>query len=188
MTARPALFVDRDGVVVEEVGYVVRPEQLRILDAAIVGLREVARRAHPIVVVTNQSAVARGLVTEQGLAAIHAALAAALAGHGIPLAGIYHCPHHVDGVVSELRVACACRKPQPGLLRRAAQDLGLALDARSVFVGDQPTDCAAARAAGVRPVLVRTGKGAACERDVLSRWPEVSVRESLADVAELLAP
>jgi D-glycero-D-manno-heptose 1,7-bisphosphate phosphatase len=111
-----------------------------------------------VVVVTNQAGIARGYLPRELVDAAHAELVRQLAAHGTAVDAIYLCPHHPTEGVGALRIACACRKPQPGLLRRAAGDLGLDLG-RSAIVGDLPSDVAAGAAVGARTVLVLTGLG-----------------------------
>jgi D-glycero-D-manno-heptose 1,7-bisphosphate phosphatase len=156
--ARPAVFIDRDGTLTEEVGYVNHPERLRLLPRSAQAVRRLNDAGIAAVVVTNQAGVARGLFSEAVLAAVNAALVAQLKDAGAVLDGIYVCIHHPTEGVPPYRVVCECRKPKPGLLQRAAADHGLDL-ARSTLVGDKASDLGAARAAGARGVLVLTGYG-----------------------------
>ena len=158
MSGRPAVFLDRDGTLTLESDWVRSPDDLVLLPGAARAVRRVNEAGLAAVLVTNQSAVARGLIDERALSAIHARLAAQLAADGARLDGVYWCPHHPTEGVGELRVACGCRKPAPGLLLRAAAELGLDL-ARSWIVGDAARDLEAGERAGVRGVLVATGKG-----------------------------
>jgi D-glycero-D-manno-heptose 1,7-bisphosphate phosphatase len=168
---RPALFLDRDGTLVEEVHHLSRPEQIRLLPGASRAVRLANRRAVPVVVVTNQSAVARGLLTEEELGAVHEVLRTALERDGARLDAIYYCPHHREAVIPAYAVDCDCRKPAPGLLLRAARDLGLNLS-RGVMIGDRLLDIEAGRRAGCRGVLVRTGYGASEERSLTPSDPQ----------------
>jgi histidinol-phosphate phosphatase family protein len=147
----PAVFVDRDGTLNREVEYLRRVADLRILPGAAAGLRRLTAAGFAVVVVTNQSGVARGLLDPETLTAIHATLQRRLAARGGHLAGIYVCPHHPDA-------RCRCRKPALGLVRRAARELDLDL-ARSYCVGDSPVDLDLAAATGARGILVLTGHG-----------------------------
>lgn len=153
---RAAVFLDRDGVVVEERGLADLGKELRLLPGAAPALSRLAGAGFALVVVTNQAVVARGLASEAVVAAEHAALAERLATAGALLDGVYVCPHHPDADDARYRTACDCRKPRPGLLLRAAGELELDL-ARSVMVGDRITDVAAGTAAGCATVLVRSG-------------------------------
>jgi histidinol-phosphate phosphatase family protein len=151
--ARPAVFVDRDGTLNREVHYLRRVRDLRLVRGAAAGVRGLGDAGFAVVVVTNQSAVARGLLDDAGLGRIHAALAQRLARRGATLAGIYVCPHH-----PEFTGPCRCRKPAAGLVRRAVRELDLDL-ARSYVVGDSASDLGLAAAVGARAVLVLTGHG-----------------------------
>ncbi|HEV2356426.1 MAG TPA: HAD family hydrolase [bacterium] len=152
---RRAVFLDRDGVVVRDVDHLTSASQLDILPGVPESLRRLRDAGWAVVVVTNQSVVARGWVTEEGLREIHSDLEARLRARGAALDAIYYCPHHPDGAVAAYRVACDCRKPQPGLLLRAAADLGIDL-AASVMVGDAASDMEAGRRAGCRTALIRS--------------------------------
>lgn len=163
---KAGVLLDRDGTVIELVEYLADPERLRLLPGAATGIRLFNRAGIPVAVVTNQSGIARGLFDEERLAEIHARLRAELGAAGAHLDGIYHCPHHPRAGIGELRCECDCRKPEPGLLLRAAAELDLDLRA-SFMVGDARSDVDAARAAGCTAVLVRTGSGAATEQDLL---------------------
>ena len=153
--ADPAVFLDRDGTLIDEVGYATRPEQIRILGGVAGALADLARAGYKLVVVTNQSAIARGLATEQDLERFHAALDRHLDLLGARLDAYYTCPHHPDPggdtARPDLAVECDCRKPKPGLILRAAEDLDLDL-AASWMVGDTWRDIAAGQAAGVRTI------------------------------------
>ena len=151
-----ALFLDRDGTLVHPRHYPSRPEDLVLFDGIGRQLRSLQQGGFRLVVITNQSGLARGYFTEGDLRRMHDHLAAQLARFGVRLDAIYHCPHHPDGAVPELAVRCECRKPEPGLLLRAAADLGLDL-ARSWFVGDILDDVEAGRRAGCRTILVDLG-------------------------------
>ena len=155
---RPAVFLDRDGVLVDELDFLTDADALRLLPGAAAAVRELNQHGIPAVVVTNQSAVARGLVDERGLGVIHERLRERLAEGGAHLDAIFYCPHHPTEGHAPHRVVCDCRKPAPGLLLRAARMLGLDLE-RSWIVGDSARDLEAGAAAGVRGVLVATGKG-----------------------------
>lgn len=162
-SAKPAVFLDRDGTLVEEVDYLVSPERLQLIPGAVAALRRLNEAGIPVVLVTNQSMVARGMASEGQLAAIHERLSSLLQDEGAHLDGIYSCPHHPDIGEPPYRGVCACRKPAPGLLLQAARDLNLDL-ATSVMIGDSLRDLEAGEAAGCRQlILVRTGHGRAEE-------------------------
>jgi D-glycero-D-manno-heptose 1,7-bisphosphate phosphatase len=151
-----AVFLDRDGTLVEPRHYPATPEELVLYPGLGPGLRRLQAAGFQLIVITNQSGLARGYFSEDDLAAMHAYLSGELAAEGVRLDGIYYCPHHPDGAIPELAIRCDCRKPQPGMLRRAAAEQGLDL-ARSWFVGDILDDVEAGNRAGCRTVLVDIG-------------------------------
>ena len=146
---RPALFLDRDGVLNRRIvdGYVVEPRDFEPIDLALDAALAAQGAGAALVVVSNQGAIGRGRATEAEIMLIHALLLAALGKHGIVLDGIYACPHHPLSPDPTQR-DCACRKPKPGMILAAARDLNLDL-ARCILIGDQPSDIAAARSAGI---------------------------------------
>ena len=148
MTLRPAAFIDRDGVLNLDHGYVFRVQDFEWLPGAIDALAQLQRAGYALVVITNQSGVARGLYTLDDVERLHAHLRGDLQAHGVQLTGIYACPHHPDGVVPEYSLNCACRKPMPGMIEQAAREHGLDLAASYLF-GDKATDIEAGRRAGV---------------------------------------
>ncbi len=158
MSPRPALFIDRDGTLTEEVGYVNHPRRLRLLPRSAAAVRRLNEAGIAAVLVTNQAGVARGYFGPEVLEAVNAALLDLLKREGAHLDGLYVCPHHPSEGVPPWRADCDCRKPRPGLLHRAAAELGLDL-AASAVVGDKGSDLATARAVGARAILVLTGYG-----------------------------
>jgi histidinol-phosphate phosphatase family protein len=148
MSPRPALFLDRDGTIVADLHYPRDPGALRLLPGAAAGIRRANQAGIPVVVVTNQSGIARGLLTEIDFGRVSARLDALLAREGAELDATFHCPHHPD-----VTGPCACRKPGTLLFERAAVTLDLDL-ARSVTIGDRWRDLGAARAFGGLGLLV----------------------------------
>lgn len=149
---RPAVFLDRDGVINENRDdYVKDWTEVRFIPGALAALACLSSLPFSIVLITNQSAIGRGILTLEQVEAIHRRLVTEIQAHGGRMDGVYYCPHHPD-------VGCDCRKPQPGLLYRAARELELDL-ARSYLIGDAVSDVEAALAAGCRPILVLTGRG-----------------------------
>ncbi|PYM13242.1 MAG: D,D-heptose 1,7-bisphosphate phosphatase [Candidatus Rokuibacteriota bacterium] len=158
MAARPAVFIDRDGTLTDEVGYVNHPSRLRLLPRSAEAIRRLNRAHVAAVVVTNQAGVARGYFSEDVLDAVNTTLVMQLKAAGAHLDGLYVCAHHPTEGEPPWRVDCDCRKPKPGLLLRAAADLGLDL-ASSTIVGDKASDLAVAPRVGAQSVLVLTGYG-----------------------------
>jgi D-glycero-D-manno-heptose 1,7-bisphosphate phosphatase len=159
---RPAVFLDRDGTLIEDVGYLHHLDQMTVFPWTVDVIRALNRAGLAVVVVTNQSGIARGLFTEAFVDETHRHLSARLAAGGARIDAYYYCPHHPDGVVEAYRQRCDCRKPASGLVDRAVRDLKLD-PARSFVVGDKWLDIGLARTAGARGLLVRTGTGAAEE-------------------------
>ncbi len=151
-----AVFLDKDGTLIEDVPYNVDPARIRLMPRAAEGLRALDAAGYRLIVVSNQSGVARGYFEEAALAAVETRLRELLAEAGVPLAGFYYCPHHPEGSVPAYAVECACRKPLPGLIERAAREHGIDL-AASWLVGDILNDIEAGRAAGCRTVLLDNG-------------------------------
>jgi len=157
------VFVDRDGTLIEESGYLSDLSRVTFYPFSVDAVRQLNLGGFAVVVITNQSGVARGIVPESFVAVAHRHIAERMAAGGAHIDAFYYCPHHPDGTIAALRKTCDCRKPLPGLLTRAAADLELDLS-RSFMVGDRMQDLEAGRAAGTKTVLVRTGYGAAEER------------------------
>ncbi len=158
MASRPAAFIDRDGTLTHEVGYVNHPKRLQLLPRSAEAIRRLNVAGIAAVVVTNQAGVARGYFSPDVLEATNAELVAQLKQAGASLDGVYVCPHHPTEGQPPFRAHCECRKPKPGLMLRAATELGLDLSA-SIVIGDRPSDLETAQAIGARGVLVLTGYG-----------------------------
>jgi D-glycero-D-manno-heptose 1,7-bisphosphate phosphatase len=152
------VFIDRDGTLTEEVGYVNHPSRLRLLPRSAQAIRRLNEAGVAAVVVTNQAGIARGYFSEDVLHAVNDALVSQLKDAGAHLDGIYVCPHHPQEGEPPFRADCDCRKPKPGLLVRAAAELTLDLRG-STMVGDKASDLVPARTVGARGVLVLTGYG-----------------------------
>ena len=152
LPTRKAAFLDRDGVVVEDVHFLTSVDQLKVLPGVANALRLLQDRFF-IIVVTNQSGVARGFLTEEDLMTIHTELTNLLTSEGVTVDALYYCPHLPEAVVPAYKSECTCRKPEPGMLLQAADDWGIDLF-QSCMVGDSPRDIEAARRAGVRGIIV----------------------------------
>lgn len=156
---RRAVFLDRDGTMIEERGYLDRLDLVSPFPYTAEAIRRLRAAGYAIVVVTNQAGIARGYFDEAFVRSAHAHLDALLAPQDAVPDAYYYCPHHPDGVVEGYRGACRCRKPAPGMVEQAAADLGLDVG-RSFVVGDKWLDVGLANQAGARGILVRTGYGA----------------------------
>lgn len=155
---RPAVFLDRDGTINEQMGYINHISRFVLLPGVAEAIALLNRHRVPVVVVSNQSGLARGYFPPQLLDEVHALMKEQLRRQGAVLDGIYVCPHHPEAKEEKYRQNCECRKPKPGLMLEAARELGLDL-ARSYLVGDRWSDLKAAAACGAKGVLVLTGYG-----------------------------
>ncbi|MEP7200547.1 MAG: D-glycero-beta-D-manno-heptose 1,7-bisphosphate 7-phosphatase [Chloroflexota bacterium] len=177
---RPAIFLDRDGTINVEVHYLKHPDELRLIDGAADAIVQLRAAGFAIIVVTNQSGIARGYFSIDTLDAIHEKLRAELAAHGATLDGIYACHHHpADG--------CDCRKPQSSLYLQAAREHGLDLS-RSVMIGDKDTDLLAAKNLSMPSILVRTGFGIE-QLETIAQWANYQpayIADDLLDAARWL--
>jgi D-glycero-D-manno-heptose 1,7-bisphosphate phosphatase len=184
MNGSTAVFLDKDGTLVEDVPYNVDPRRIEFSRGAAEGLRRLGGLGYRFIVVTNQSGVARGYFAEDALRGVERRLRELFREAGADLDGFYYCPHDPEGVVREFAVVCGCRKPSPGLLLRACREKGIS-PSGSWFVGDILNDVEAGRAAGMRTVLVDNGNETEWRRSP-ERTPDVVVRD-LAEAAERIA-
>lgn len=156
-TSSRTIFVDRDGTIIEDTIFSTDPAKLAALPGVVKGLARLQQAGCKLVIITNQSGVARGKFTEGELQDFHRHLEAWFAEHGVRFAGIYYCPHYPEGEAGEYVAICNCRKPAPGMLLKATEELNLDLSA-SWMIGDRPADIEAGRAAGCRTIRVVTGE------------------------------
>jgi len=170
MMLNRAVFLDRDGTINEDVVHLDHEGDLELIEGAAAGIALLNEAGFKVVIVTNQSVVARGRITELQLQQIHLTLSEMLSASGARFDAIYYCPHHPAAGIGEYLVNCDCRKPKPGMLLQASRELDIDLQ-RSFIVGDKLSDLAAGRAAGCRDVLVRTGYGAQNETMLDGRAP-----------------
>lgn len=153
-----AVFIDRDGTLNVEVEYLNKIDQLKLIDGTVEALKLLQNKDFKRVVITNQSGIARGYLTERELYEIHAALNEMLRLQSVSVDAIYFCPHHPKKGIAPYLQHCDCRKPKTGMLQQAASDLGIDLSA-SFVIGDKPADVLAGQTAGCKTVLVLTGYG-----------------------------
>ncbi len=155
---RVAVFLDRDGTINEQMGYINHISRFVLLPGVGRAIRQLNENGLPVVVVTNQSGLARGYFPEELLVQVHEKMTRQLAEQGAHLDGLYICPHHPEAKEEKYRQACTCRKPGTGLLEQAAEELNLDLE-NSFMVGDRWSDLKCGAAVGATPVLVLTGYG-----------------------------
>jgi D-glycero-D-manno-heptose 1,7-bisphosphate phosphatase len=185
--ARPAIFLDRDGTINEDIGYVSSLDELIIYPFAARAVRLINEAGLKVIVITNQSGIARRLYNEPMLAAIHERLIDELAGEGARIDAVYYCPHHPRIGDAPYRQQCECRKPNPGMLRQAAREHDIDLSA-SYVVGDKASDINLATNVGARGALVLTGYGreTLANRDQWPCVPEIIADDLLDAVRQIL--
>ena len=177
---RPAVFLDRDGTLNVDAGYLDRKERLMLFPWSLDSVRLLRRAGYAVVVVTNQSGVGRGMIEESFVEEVHQIIQSRLVDIGEKLDGHYYCPHEPSASIEAFRVDCDCRKPKPGLVTRADRDLGLDVE-RSIVVGDKWSDIGLAKQTGARGVLVRTGYGRSQEKNRQEGLSADAVVDTLMD-------
>jgi len=166
--SKPAVFLDRDGVINKDNGYVSEIDDFEFLEGAIEACIALKEKGYLLVVVTNQSGIARGLFSEEQFHTLTEWMYWSMADRGVDLDGIYYCPHHSEAGIGEFKIECECRKPKPGMLNNAIDDLKIDIE-NSILVGDKVSDIQAGIAAGVKTnYLVRTGKAITEEGETLA--------------------
>lgn len=180
-----AIFLDKDGTLVEDVPYNIDPELVRLTPHAIEGLRLLQEYGYALFIVTNQAGMAKGLFSPDDWQRMQDYLAELLASYGIHISGFHVCPHHPQGSVAGLAQPCTCRKPLPGMLLQAADEHGIDLRA-SWMIGDILHDVEAGKRAGCRTVLIDNGNETEWEMNA-SRMPELVVADLLQAAHAILA-
>lgn len=156
--AQTGIFIDRDGTINDEVDFLRNPDQLKLIPRSAEAITELNRLGLRIFILTNQSGIARGILTEDDLRGIHARLLQMLESRNARVDRIYYCPHHPEGSIKQYSIECDCRKPKTGMLQKAAKEYGIDLS-RSYIIGDKMTDIQAGNNCGARAILVLTGYG-----------------------------
>ncbi len=166
---RPAVFLDRDGTLIHDVGYLNHHDQIRLFPQTVPALKLLRKAGFRLFVVTNQSGVARGLFPESSVKQTHRKLQSLLKARGARVDGFFYCPHHPQGKVKSLSRVCRCRKPAPGMVEQAARKHPIDRK-RSYVVGDKLDDLLLARSARLAGgILVRTGKGRQSEKEMAGK-------------------
>ena len=181
----PAVFVDRDGTLIEDVGYLDRLERLKLFPYTLDAIRLLNRAGYKVVVVTSQNGVAQGVLTEEFLGEAHAHLSRLCEEAGGKIDGFYYCPHSTHAVVERYRTDCECRKPKPGMILAAARDHAIDLS-RSFVVGDRWRDIEMGLAAGTKAVLVETGYGRTEATRRPANIPPVPVAGTLIEAVSVI--
>jgi D-glycero-D-manno-heptose 1,7-bisphosphate phosphatase len=182
---KPAIFLDRDGTLNVDVGYLHAMDQLELFPWTADSLRLLKRAGYLLVVITNQSGVATGYIREAFVGEAHAEIQARLAQAGVAIDAFYYCPHHVSGVLPHLTRDCRCRKPKPGMIEDAVRDHQIDVS-RSWMLGDKWLDVKAGQAAGVRTILLRTGWGREAERSRPEGQEVDAICDNLAQAVALI--
>ena len=182
-----AVFLDRDGTLLDDPGYLADPAGVKLLPGVDLALKSLQQAGFKLIVVTNQSGVARGMFTEETLGAIHTEMRRQLSQKGVELDGVYYCPFHPDGTVDEYARESDERKPHPGMLLKAAEEIHIDLGA-SWMVGDKPDDVSAGDRAGCRTIRIRPSEAAAMHDDVEQddAQPDFTVRNLVEAVRRIL--
>jgi D-glycero-D-manno-heptose 1,7-bisphosphate phosphatase len=173
---RKAVFLDRDGVINIDHGYLYQPEQFDFIDGVFAACRHLQQLGYLLIVVTNQSGIARGYYTEHQFALLTSWMKQQFAAEGVKIDGVYYCPHHAEKGQSPYNIVCDCRKPEPGMLLQAMREYQID-PAQSLMLGDKAADMQAAAAAGVqRKVLVLSGQSLSAEEQQSADeiWPSIA--------------
>lgn len=180
--ANKAVFLDRDGVINVDTGYVSHSDDFVFIEGVIDACRQIKEKGYQLIVITNQSGIARGYFSEDEFMTLTEWMDWSLADKGVDLDGIYFCPHHPDKGIGDYKQACDCRKPQPGMINSAIKHLDIDVS-QSYLVGDKSSDLQAGKNAGIATnILVRTGKEVTPEAEALAD----DVVDSLVNVIKLL--
>jgi D-glycero-D-manno-heptose 1,7-bisphosphate phosphatase len=180
--SKPAVFLDRDGVINVDRGYVHKRDDFEYIDGVFNAVKKCKDMGYLLVLVTNQSGIARGMFTEEQFETLTEWMDWNFAENDIDFDGIYYCPHHPEATVEQYKEVCDCRKPNPGMFISAQTFLDIDME-NSVMIGDKKEDMMAAQAAGVGTrILVRTGKPVTEEGEALA----TTVLDSIADVPKFL--
>lgn len=158
MNLSKAIFLDRDGVINEEMNYLHQVEDCRFLPQVFESLQKASSFGYKLIIVTNQAGIAKGKFTDADYQALTGWILKRLGEKQIPIDGVYHCPHHPESSLAEYKQSCSCRKPKPGMLLQAAREHHLNLS-QSYMIGDKTTDILAGKTAGCKTILVKTGYG-----------------------------
>jgi D-glycero-D-manno-heptose 1,7-bisphosphate phosphatase len=153
-----AVFVDRDGTIIVDVDYLSSPDQLQLIPRSAEAIRALNEMSIPVIVITNQSGIARGIFSEQELHAVHNTLDSILNTFGAKVDGYYYCPHHPHEGIAPYVIDCECRKPKSGMLKEAQNKFGLNLS-QSFVIGDKCRDVQTGKSVGATSIQVATGYG-----------------------------
>ena len=174
-----AVFLDRDGVINVDKGYVHKIEDFEFYPEVFPALKLLQKNNYKLIVVTNQSGIAVGYYTLEDFQKVTEFMLSQLEKHGIKIEKVYFCPHHPEGVIPELRKKCACRKPESGMIKAAIKEFNIN-PAESFLIGDKETDIQAGHKEGIKSILVKTGQG----KKYLSNTTADFVADNILDAVE----
>ena len=184
MSGQPAVFLDRDGVLIREVHYLSKLKDMRIYDDVPAGIKRLKAANRKLIMVTNQSGIARGYFSEAFVHKIFVEMNRILAKEGAALDAMYFCPHHPDGR-EPLNIHCDCRKPKPGMIRQAYKDHGIDLR-RSYMLGDKICDIELAIHSGIKGILLETGYGASLATQIASEYPKTPIVRNFTQAVDVI--
>lgn len=172
MIKKPAVFLDRDGTLIEEIGYICNPDDIKLIEGTAEAVKKINDNGYLAIVVTNQSGVARGYFDEECVHRLNNALAKLLKEQNAYFDGVYYCAHHPKGTVKKYSIECNCRKPKPGLINQALKDFEEIDISKSYVIGDKLIDVELAHNSGCKGILVKTGYGADMSKDSSKTTPD----------------
>ncbi len=176
-----AVFLDRDGTIIEDVGYLNSPEQIKFIPGSIEAIKKLNENGYKVVVITNQSGVARSLISEDMLQTIDKTIQKKILNGDAYLDMIYYCPHHPEAGHYPYKQECDCRKPAPGMINKAQKDLNIDLT-KSFMIGDKTSDIEAGQRVGIKNILVLSGRGQG-EKDKIKTQPDL-IAKTLKEAAD----
>jgi D-glycero-D-manno-heptose 1,7-bisphosphate phosphatase len=181
MIKNKACFLDRDGVLIEEVNYLSSPSQIHIFENSYKALKLLKDNGYIIIIITNQAGVARGYFDEDNIQTIHNEIDRLLSIENLIIDKYYYCPHHPEGTVEKYSIKCNCRKPAPGLIHQAVKDFNIDLK-QSFLIGDKMSDINSAKNAGCFSILVKTGHG--LEYTKTAEENNIHIKENILDAVK----
>lgn len=178
---RKAVFLDRDGTIIHDANYLDKKENIKLFDGAAEAIKKLNEAGFIVIIITNQSGVARGYFAEEIVIKLNKELVRMLEKEGAKIDGVYYCPHHTKGSIEKYSIECECRKPKIGMLKKAAEDFDIDLP-NSYMVGDKPDDINLAKNAGCKSILVKTGYGV----DSMDKCSPDFIAEDIVEAVEII--
>jgi len=183
MSQNKACFLDRDGVIIEEVNYLSSPDQVKVFPEAIEALKLLRDNNYKIIIVTNQAGVARGYFKLTDISLVHDKIDEILSRHNLSIDSYYYCPHHPKGSVPEYSIECNCRKPMPGMLLEAIDDHNINIS-KSFLIGDKMSDINAGKNVNCPGILVKTGHGSEYVKEATIN--NIIIKDNILEAVEFM--